>query len=394
MRAGLRRRICVVTGSRADYGLLYWLIKAVHEDPDLKLQLVVTGSHGSSDFGRTVNAIQHDAFPIEAEAKILEGDDSPLGITKAMARAVAGLGEIFHRLKPNLLVVLGDRYESFAAVQAAAIACIPIAHIHGGETTEGSIDEALRHAITKMAHFHFVSTEVYRRRVIQMGEDPRRVFNYGAPGLDNLTRLRLLPRKRLEEELRFKLGNPTFLVTYHPVTLNGRGTPKAVSALLGALDHFRRASVIFTKSNADAGGLGINQCIDHFVKINSNRARAFSSLGQLKYLSAMRAADVVLGNSSSGIIEAPCLKKPAVNIGERQRGRLKANSVIDCGESKNEIVSALRRALSPTFHRSLKRTVSLYGKGGNASWKIKERLKRINLENALMKKFYDLPISI
>jgi GDP/UDP-N,N'-diacetylbacillosamine 2-epimerase (hydrolysing) len=384
-----RRKICVVTGTRAEYGHLYWLMKEIKDDPDLELQLVATGMHLSPEFGLTYRKIEEDGFTINEKVEMLLSSDTPVGIAKSIGLGVIGFADAFDRLKPDILVVLGDRYETFAAAQVAMTAKIPIAHIHGGETTVGAMDEAMRHAITKMAHFHFTAAEPYRQRVIQLGEIPDRVLNYGAPGLDNLRITNLLEKDDFEKSIDFQLGALSFLVTYHPVTLNVEGPEKPFQELLRALDHFSEAKIIFTKANADASGRIINQSIDDYAKRNAARVKVFTSMGPLLYWSAMKSVELVLGNSSSGLIEAPVLKKPAVNIGERQRGRLRADSVIDCEEKEQAIVSAIEKGLSPGFKSILENVVSPYGHG-NASLKIKEYLKKVPLQNVLMKQFYDL----
>lgn len=387
------RKICVVTGSRAEYGQLYWLMKAIDDDPALALQVVVTGSHLMDEFGKTVGAIEADGIRIDRRVEMPLGQDTVVEVTKALGQATCGFADAFAELKPELIVLLGDRYELLAAAEAAMIARIPIAHIHGGELTEGLIDEAIRHSITKMSHYHFVASKVYGRRVVQLGEDPQRVFVYGTPGLDNLVKLPLLSRTALEKELGFRLGKPAFLVTYHPLTLSAVPSAEGTKSLCRALDHFENARIVFTKSNADPQGISINREIDQYVKRKNCSAAVFASLGQLKYLSLMKEVDVVIGNSSSGVIEAPSFNKATVNIGDRQRGRLKAKSVIDSGESEPEIVAAIEKALSPGFQRSLRKVISPYGRGGNISERIKERLKQVKLNGVLMKRFYDLPVS-
>jgi GDP/UDP-N,N'-diacetylbacillosamine 2-epimerase (hydrolysing) len=337
----------------------------------------------------TYRTIEEDGFTIDEKVEMLLSSDTPVGIAKSIGLGVIGFADAFDRLRPDIIVLLGDRFEILAAAQAAMTARILIAHIHGGETTVGAIDEAMRHAITKMSHFHFTAAEPYRKRVIQLGELPDRVLNYGAPGLDNLKKTNLLDRDDFEKAIDFQLGALSFLVTYHPVTLSAEGPEKPLKEFLGALDHFSEAKIIFTKANADASGRTINQKIDDYAERNPLRVKVFTSMGQLLYLSAIKNVDIVVGNSSSGLIEVPALKKATVNIGERQRGRLRADSIIDCEEKEQAIVSAIEKGLSPEFTSILENVVSPYGQG-NASLKIKEYLKKVSLQNILMKPFYDV----
>jgi len=381
------RKICIVTGARAEYGLLYWLMKEIADDSELQLQVVATGMHLSPEFGLTYRQIEADGFTIDAKVEMLLSSDSAVGIAKSMGLGVIGFADALDRLKPDILVVLGDRFEILAAAQAALVSRIPIAHIHGGETTEGAFDEGIRHAISKMAQWHFVAAEPYRKRVVQMGESPDRVFNYGAPGLDQLSTLAWLERKDLEAALQIQLATPLFLVTYHPVTLAAGNPEEPMAELLNALEAFPEATVIFTYPNADTGGRVLIECIDRFVAQNQKRARAFISLGQQRYLSLMREADVVIGNSSSGLTEAPALKKATVNIGDRQKGRLKASSVIDAAENSQDITQAIQLALSEEFRGNLAETVSLYGLG-SVSQKIKTTLKAVKPE--VRKAFFDI----
>ena len=385
-----KRKICIVTGTRAEYGLLYWLMKEIAADPDLQLQSIATGMHLSPEFGLTYEHIEEDGFTIDAKVEMLLSSDSPVAIAKSMGLGVIGFADALHRLKPDIMVVLGDRFEILAAAQAAMVARIPIAHIHGGEATEGLIDEAIRHAVTKMAHLHFTAAETYRERVIQLGEAPERVFNTGAIGLDNLTKLNLLNRVKLETALGFPLSpGPVILCTLHPVTLSENDPGDGVDEILKALDCLPNARVVFTKANADTGGRIINQVIDAYAEARPDRAVAFVTLGQVRYLSLLREVDVVLGNSSSGIVEAPTARIPTVNIGDRQRGRLKAPSIIDCDESAVSILAALERALSPEFQKVAAQGETDYGHGG-ASVRIKEILKERTLNDILFKQFYDL----
>lgn len=379
----LQRKIAVVTGSRAEYGHLFWVIHEVHEDPELILQLVVCGMHLSPEFGFTVREIEADGFPIAERVEMLLSSDSEIGISTSIGLGVMGFARAFDRLKPDILVLLGDRFEVLAAATAAMVARIPIAHIHGGESTEGAIDEPIRHAVTKMSHIHFPATEIYARRISQMGEDPQRIFPFGAPGLDHVRRGNLMDRKALLQELGIDPQERIAVVTYHPVTLEFSTARAHMEHLIQAL-RGRDLALVFTYANADTGGRVINQMIQDFVG-KKPRAYAFPSLGQRRYLGLLQAAEVVVGNSSSGIIEASALKVPAVNIGDRQRGRVRGPNVIDCGVETHEIETALDRALSPDFRWSLKDMVSPYGEG-LASPRIVSILKSIPLGEGLLKK--------
>lgn len=381
------RKICVITGSRAEYGLLYWLMKDILADPELQLQLIVTGMHLSPEFGLTYQIIEEDGFFIDSKIEMLLSSDTPVGITKSIGLGVISFADTLERFKPDIMVVLGDRYEILAATQAALVARIPVAHIHGGETTEGAIDESIRHAITKMSQLHFVAAEPYRKRVIQMGEHPATVFNVGAPGLDNIRRIPLLDRNQLEDSIGFRLGIMNFLVTYHPATLGAISPLHAMQELLKALDKFPESQIIFTKPNSDTDGRIIGQMIDEYTQCNKGRTHVFTSMGQIRYLSALQYVDAVIGNSSSGIIEAPAFHVPTVNIGVRQSGRLKADSIIDCLETSESIVTAINRALSPEFREKCQKCVSLYG-CGDAVFQILKHLKQNELGTT--KIFYDL----
>lgn len=380
-------RICVVTGSRAEYGLLYWLLRELEEDPGFDLRLVVTGMHLSPEFGSSISQIKKDGFTVEAVVESLLSSDSSTGITKSVGLGVIGFADAYRNISPDAVIVLGDRFETFAAAQAAMFADIPIVHIHGGETSEGAFDEAVRHSITKMAHLHFVAAETYRKRVIQLGESPNRVANVGAAGLDHLQKTPLLDPDSLEKRLELALGSPLFLVTYHPVTVGDSDAAASVEALFDALDRFD-ATIVLTYPNADTGGRVIISAIDEFVARRNSRRKAFATLGQQLYLSLMRNADAIIGNSSSGLIEAPALKRATVNIGERQKGRLKATSVVDATENAADIERAIRTALSEEFRRSLEDTVSLYGHG-NAARSMVTRLKR-DLPLSTRKVFFDI----
>lgn len=384
-----KRRICVVTGTRADYGLLYWLLKEVGADPDLDLLLIVTGMHLSPEFGLTQRVIEEDGFGIDAKVEMLLSSDTPVGIAKSIGLGVIGFADALARLNPDILAVLGDRYEILAAVQAALVARIPVAHLHGGETTEGAIDEAIRHAITKMSHLHFVAAEPYRRRVIQLGEQPEVVFNVGAPGLDHIKRLKLLDREEFEQSIGFELGDINFLVTYHPATLGALPPQHAMQELLTALHQFPMARLIFTKPNSDADSRVMSQMIDEYLRCQPERVVVFTSMGQVRYLSALQHVDAVIGNSSSGIIEAPAFKTATINIGDRQKGRLKAASVIDCDETSDSIVAGIKKALTPEFLKTVRSAASLYGSGETAQ-KIMQAMKTVSLDGITRKSFYDL----
>ena len=385
------RKICVVTGTRAEYGLLFWLLKEIEADADLDLQLAVTGTHLSEKFGETVSVIEDDGFRVDARIDLDLGDDTPVGVARSLGLGVIGFGEAFDALKPDIIVVLGDRYEILAAAQAAMLARIPIAHIHGGEATEGLIDEAIRHAVSKMAHLHFVAAETYRNRVIQLGENPDRVFTVGATGLDNIVHLDLPSRSDLEKDIGLDLGGKYFLLTYHPVTLSNDDPGDAINELLTALDRFPDHPVIITGVNADPGRGRIAHLLSEYAKQWDGRVSLHSSLGQRRYLGAMKHAAAVIGNSSSGILEAPAMKVPTVNLGDRQRGRIRTPSIIDCAEQADAISEAIQRALSEAFLDTVKTAVCPYGEGG-ASERIKSHLKTAELNGLLMKRFHDIPV--
>jgi len=382
-----KRKVCVVTGNRADYGLLYWLIKEIDADPVMDLQLIVTGAHLSRKFGDTVRVIEEDRFTIDARIDIDPDDDSAVGVARSLGMAVTGTAEAFAKLAPDIVVLQGDRYEMLGVASAALIAAIPIAHIHGGELTEGAIDDAMRHAVTKMASLHFVAAESYRQRVIQMGEDPARVFTVGAPGLDNLERLDLLDRDAVEKTLNLPAGRNYFLVTLHPATFSD--SVREAEALLDALDRFPNYGLIITGVNADPGRDRIAKLLSDYVAANAGRATLYQSLGRLRYLSAMRHAAAVIGNSSSGIIEAPALGVATVNVGDRQKGRLRAASILDCKGTADAIAAAIDRALTPKFRAGLKTMTLPYGAGG-ASKRIKDCLKSADLAAIIRKSFHDI----
>jgi UDP-hydrolysing UDP-N-acetyl-D-glucosamine 2-epimerase len=387
----LVRKISVVTGSRAEYGLLFWLLKAIQTDAELHLQLIVTGMHLSPEFGLTWRQISDDGFTITRKVDMLLSADTPAAIGKSLGLGVIGFADALQELKPDLLVVLGDRFEVFAAVQAAILHRIPVAHIHGGELSEGAVDDALRHAISKMAHLHFTATEMYRRRVIQLGEQPHTVFNVGAPGLDNLYRLPLLEKEELEQALGFRFGQKNLLVTFHPVTLENTTSGEQFGQLLLALDGFPDVCIIFTHANADTDGRIIADMIETYRRQNPRRTASYVSLGSLRYLSTLRLVDAVVGNSSSGLLEAPACKTATINIGDRQRGRIAGTSVLHCPAEAEAIRLAIRTVFSEEFSRQLADVEHPYGQGG-ASEKIKTIIKQVCLQDLLKKRFYDVSV--
>jgi UDP-N-acetylglucosamine 2-epimerase (non-hydrolysing)/GDP/UDP-N,N'-diacetylbacillosamine 2-epimerase (hydrolysing) len=384
------RKICVVTGSRAEYGLLYWLLHTLASDPELTLQLVVTGAHLSPVFGKTVDIIRADGFTVDAEVEMLVAGDSPESVAKSTGLGVIGFTDTLARLGPDIVVLLGDRYEILAAAQTALLLGIPIAHVHGGERSEGALDEAIRHAVTKMSHLHFVAAPEYARRVIQLGEQPDRVFTVGALGLEHIKRMTFLDRNTLEERLDCDLSSPVMLVTYHPVTTDRESQDIAAGEIVRALAQFPTARIVITAPNADAGQNVIRDTLVSYAATDPARIAYRLSLGQENYLSLMKLADVVVGNSSSGIIEAPAIGVPTVNIGSRQRGRLRASSVIDCGDNTDAIVTAIGQALEPEFKRQSAAQESPYW-SGNSAEEICKVLREIALDGLLFKSFHDLP---
>ena len=381
-------KVCVITGTRAEYGLLYWLLKEIESDKDFELQLIVTGMHLSKEFGSTYKEIEKD-FKIKKKIAIQVSSDADIEISKSMGLAQISFAETFEEIKPDVVVILGDRYEIFSAATASMMARIPIAHIHGGESTEGVIDEAIRHSLSKMSHLHFTATEEYKNRVIQLGEHPNRVFNIGGMGIENINRLKLLSKDEFEKSINFKLNKKNLLITFHPVTLEKKTSQVHFQELLDAIDELEDTNYIFTKANSDSDGKIINKMIDKYVSKNMHRSVAFSSLGQLRYLSSMHHVDAIIGNSSSGITEAPSFKIGTINIGERQKGRIKASSVIDCSPHQESIKNALEYLYSNKFQTLLKKTENPYGKG-NSSKKVVKVLKTKLDENLLKKSFYNL----
>lgn len=382
------RKICVITGTRAEYGLLRWVMQGIKDDPALTLQTVATGMHLSKEFGLTYREIEKDGFQIDRKVEMLTFSDTPVGIAKSMGLGLIGFADALNELNPDLIVVLGDRFEIFPAVAAALAARIPVAHLHGGEATEGLIDEAIRHSITKMSHLHFVAAEEYRKRVIQLGEQPDRVFLVGGLGIDNIKRLQLLDRAELETSLDFKLGPKNLLITFHPVTLEKATAAVQIAELLAALADLEDTHLIFTMPNADTDGRVLIRMIEQFVEQHAN-ARAYISLGQLRYLSCIAHVDGVVGNSSSGLAEVPSFKKGTINIGDRQRGRLQAASVINCEPTRLAITAALQRLYSSEFQAGLSVVRNPYGEGG-ASKKIIAAIKSVVLDDVLKKRFYDI----
>lgn len=382
------RKICVVTSTRAEYGLLYWLLKEIKADSELELQIIATGMHLSPEFGLTYKEIEKE-FKIDKKIEILDYSHSKLDICTEMAKVYEKFAPAFSELKPDILVLLGDRYEIFGVAGVASIMQLPIAHIHGGETTQGAFDEAFRHSITKMSHIHFAATREYANRIIQLGEEPSRVFNVGGPGIENIKKLNLLNKDEFEKSINFKLAKKNILITFHPVTLENSSAKKQFSELLKAIDGLKDTNFIFTKANSDIDGDVINKMIDEYISKNSQKAVAFASLGQLRYLSAIKFVDIVLGNSSSGLSEVPSFKKATINIGDRQKGRTRASGVIDVRPAKEEILAAIKRVYSKEFEQVLKNTINPYD-GGNSSKKMVKILKEIELDDILKKKFYDI----
>ena len=381
-------KICLITGSRADYGLLRWVMNGILNSKSLELQIIATGMHLSPEFGLTYLEIEKDGFRIDRKVEMLLSSDTPIGITKSMGVGMIGFADAFSEMKPDLLLVLGDRYEIFAAVSSALVDRIPVAHLHGGETTEGAFDEAIRHSITKMSHLHFVAAGEYRQRVIQLGEHPDRVFQVGGLGVDNICKTKLLEIKELEESLDFKLGKRNLLITFHPVTLEHGTSANQIDELMKALENLDGTHLIFTMPNSDTDGRILFQMIEKFVAKHPH-AKAFTSLGQLRYLSCIKYVDGVVGNSSSGLAEVPSFKKGTINIGDRQKGRLKAVSVIDCEPNKVSINNAVQKLYSAEFQDKLSTVKNPYGSGG-ASEAIINILENVTLDGILKKKFYNL----
>ena len=381
----------MVTGTRAEYGLLRWVMEEIRESASLELQVIATGMHLSPEFGLTYRDIEADGFRIDRKVEMLLSADTPSAISKSMGVAMIGYADAYNQLQPDLLLVLGDRYEILAAATAAMIARIPIAHLHGGETTEGAFDEAIRHSITKMSHLHFVAAEEYRKRVIQLGEHPDRVFQVGGLGIDNISRLSLLSQEALEESLDFSLGEFNLLITFHPVTLEQNTSGQQMKELLAALKQLEMTHLIFTMPNADTDSRVLFGMIEEFVQQHPERAKAFTSLGQLRYLSCLKYVDAVVGNSSSGFAEAPSFKIGTINIGERQSGRIKAASVIDCEPNRHSFKFALEKLYSSSFQEKLALVRNPYGEGGASKATVKI-LEEYSYDGLLKKKFNDSKI--
>jgi len=384
-----KRKICVVTGTRAEYGLLYWLMKDIKKDPTLELQIIATGMHCSPEFGLTYSNIEEDGFSINKKIEMIVSADTPQSISKSTGLGLIGFADAYVDLKPDVIVVLGDRYELLAASTAAIFARIPIAHIHGGETTEGAFDEAIRHSITKMAWWHFVAADVYKKRVIQLGEDPSRVLMVGGLGVDGIKKSKLLSKQELEKKLKFKFNKKNLLVTFHPVTLENNTSQEHFKIVLASLNKLKNTNIIFSFTNSDTNGRIINSMINKFVNDNLKNSIAFKSMGQINYLSTLQFVDGVIGNSSSGLLEAPTFKIGTINIGDRQKGRLKAKSIIDCEPTKTSIKQAVKTLYTKDFQNILSIVKNPYGEG-NAIEKIARVLRDSIIPEELKKEFYEL----
>ena len=380
------RKICVVTGSRAEYGILRNLMAAIKADSELQLQVIATNQHLSKLQGETYKEIERDGFTIDYKVYMAddEAPDNANSTAKSISRGVSGFADAFDALHPDLLLILGDRYEMLAVASTALIYKIPIAHLHGGEITEGAFDDAIRHAITKMSHLHFTSTEEYRKRVIQLGEQPDRVFNVGALGVENIHKLEPISKQEIEESLGFEMTEKCFLVTYHPVTLSDMSSESQIQNLLEALDDYNDYHIIFTYSNSDTDSQAIIRRIQEYVDRNSGRCMFIPSLGQRRYFSCLRYVNAVIGNSSSGIIEVPSFGIPTLDIGDRQKGRIAADSVIHCGYSVEEIKEGLKQAMKGTS-----KAKNPYDKEGTCQ-AILETIKTYPLKNIVQKHFYDI----
>jgi len=384
-----KKKICVVTGTRAEYGLLYWLMKSIEKDQNLELKTIATGTHLSPEFGLTYREIEDDGFHIDKKIEMVLSADTPSAIAKSTGLGMIGFSDAYSELNPDMVVVLGDRFELMSATFAAVVANIPIGHIHGGETTEGAFDEAIRHSISKMAWWHFVACDEYKKRVIQLGEDPSRVFNVGGLGVDAIKKAKLLSKKELIENTNIQFNEKNLMVTYHPVTLENHSSEKQFQALLDVLHGLEDINLIFTMPNADSDGRVIIRMIEKFVLDHDDRSIAFTSMGHLNYLSALQFVDGVIGNSSSGLLEVPTFKIGTINIGDRQKGRLKAKSIIDCEPSNKSIKTAIEALYSESFKKSLPTIINPYGEG-DAVKRIIAVLKNEPIPKELKKEFHDL----
>ncbi len=385
----MTKKLCVVTSSRADYGLLYWLMKEIKSNDKFKLLTIVSGMHLSSQYGKSIDEIKKDGFKVDFEVDMLLSDDSRTSIIKSIGIGIIGFNEAFSRLKPDFIILLGDRYEIFACAQSAFVRNIPIVHLHGGERSEGSQDEIFRHCITKMSYLHFTSNNEYKKRVIQLGEDPKRVFNYGAMFLDGFLNIKFLSKSNLEKEIGFQLNKTTILFTYHPETLNSHSETRSISEILSALNDLSELKIIFTSTNSDIGRGIIDNKIRKFVNANKERCIYFKNLGQKLYLSTLKNVDGVVGNSSSGIIEAPYFNVGTVNIGSRQNGRIKSKSVINCNADKNGVIKSIKKIISSDFKKKISSQKKLFG-SKSVSKKILNVLDRCSSDDILRKTFFDI----
>jgi GDP/UDP-N,N'-diacetylbacillosamine 2-epimerase (hydrolysing) len=383
-----RRRIAIVTGTRAEFGLLSRIVSMLGEAPDVERLVIATGAHFSEAHGRTIREIEAAGVALDACVDLALGDDSPPATARAMGRGTIGFADAFEALRPDLVVVLGDRYEILAAVSAATVCRIPVAHLHGGELTEGAIDDAIRHAVTKLSHLHFTATAPYRDRVVQLGEDPTRVHLVGGLGVDLARHTPAIPRAELERDTGYRFGPRNLLATFHPVTLNADGGLAELDGLLAALGALRDVHVAVTLPNADSGSAAVRARIEAFAAAHPH-VWAFPSLGFRRYLAFMRESDGVVGNSSSGLIEAPALGVGTVNVGSRQDGRLRAASVIDCDGDAASVSAALATLLSPAFRAGLAHIDNPYGDGGAAE-RVVAVLRAVDLASLLYKRFHDI----
>lgn len=388
------KTLCILTATRAEYGLLHPIIEKMILQPDIDVRVVVTGAHLSPEFGMTIHEIENDGVKIDKSIEILMSSDTPVAISKSMGLAMISFAEYFSELQPDALMVLGDRYETLAVCSAAMNARVPIIHLHGGETTEGAVDEAVRHAITKMSYLHFTSTEAYRKRVIQLGESPERVYAVGAIGVENALTTSLMTKNELEVSLGIELGEKYAVGTFHPVTLENQSAEQQANQLIEAISEFPEYTFVFTKANADSNGRVINEMLAQATEKYKNIV-LFDSLGMRRYLSAVKGASFVIGNSSSGLIEVPSFHIPTINIGDRQKGRIKGTTVIDCEPESESIILAIRKAIDASFVSGIQDSLNPYG-----DEKTSERIVSITLEYLvnnkmeLKKKFYDVEFEV